>query len=911
MYGNQGAVDAREQIVSIALPKEINAQFSGESVLGSITTATETVAAISLSSVPADGMARFIPFSVTVPGNTTSLQFELRAFLNQLLDLPPASAADFENSLGCHFLEVCTVECSNLYLQQLQKHDLARSVFDGYAGASAAYVSEWGKIGTAAGTALSLGVLVPQLTGEFMTLAGLPLGASMQSAIMRGLVSAAIGTLQTAFIDMLRGDANSRALFNTARDNLTQASVNVNNVFVLINQVSDVAARQKFLQFWGNVAIKFNAVVAAVRAIELELDQLSALKLSRDSSRDDFVVAATNFCEARDALERCSTTLGRTACDAPPKPPPPTSPADDRKTWHVNIVSSWDPNQKLGPRGVSEARYVGADRALEYLVSFENSETASARAREINITDQLDITTLDLPTFSLGPIHFGSHDVTPPPGLSSYTAIVDLRPETDLLVDVDAHLDMTTGLARWRLTSIDPTTGGPPDDPLVGFLPPNKNPPEGSGGVLFTVMQKKTVVTETALENRAAIVFDANEPIVTQTWVNAVDRDAPVSKVDPLPGKFFVPRFVVRWSGTDVGAGVQMFDVFVSDNGGGFFPWLTRTAETQATFEGKNNHSYRFYSIAHDLVGNTEPVKSVGDTTTTIRIDTAPPVTSAEFLQSPKANGWNNSDVTILLASVDDADGSGVKEMSVTLSGAETGTYLVARDRKSVTVTSEGTTFVTYFARDEVGNREVEKVVVVKIDKTRPVVGATRFPTAAASGWNNSPVTVTFQCVDELSGLDVGSPPSPTTVSNEGAEQSVTGRCVDRAGNAASATIDNVNIDLSGPTISVLAAYPSLWPPNGKRRLDTISGSIGDGLSGTDSGTATFTVIDEYGHIQPTGALALSSDGRYSFTVMLEASRHGEDLDGRRYEIIIRASDKAGNYTSSRTEVVVPHDQRE
>ena len=36
----------------------------------------------------------------------------------------------------------------------------------------------------------------------------------------------------------------------------------------------------------------------------------------------------------------------------------------------------------------------------------------------------------------------------------------------------------------------------------------------------------------------------------------------------------------------------------------------------------------------------------------------------------------------------------------------------------------------------------------------------------------------------------------------------------------------------------------------------------------------------------------------------------GSDLDGRRYEIIVSASDKAGNGASASTFVVVPHDQR-
>ena len=35
--------------------------------------------------------------------------------------------------------------------------------------------------------------------------------------------------------------------------------------------------------------------------------------------------------------------------------------------------------------------------------------------------------------------------------------------------------------------------------------------------------------------------------------------------------------------------------------------------------------------------------------------------------------------------------------------------------------------------------------------------------------------------------------------------------------------------------------------------------------------------------------------GKYSFSVSLEASRLGDDADGRRYEVIVSAMDKAGN----------------
>jgi len=65
--------------------------------------------------------------------------------------------------------------------------------------------------------------------------------------------------------------------------------------------------------------------------------------------------------------------------------------------------------------------------------------------------------------------------------------------------------------------------------------------------------------------------------------------------------------------------------------------------------------------------------------------------------------------------------------------------------------------------------------------------------------------------------------------------------------------------------------------------------------------------MDEYGQIQPSGNLTLDADGRYAFTVVLQASRNGTDRDGRRYTITVSANDQAGNRGDALTLVIVPH----
>ena len=89
-----------------------------------------------------------------------------------------------------------------------------------------------------------------------------------------------------------------------------------------------------------------------------------------------------------------------------------------------------------------------------------------------------------------------------------------------------------------------------------------------------------------------------------------------------------------------------------------------------------------------------------------------------------------------------------------------------------------------------------------------------------------------------------------------------------------------------------------------------LSGTVRDeaGGSGVDANAAT-AVTDEYGSVQPSGPVTVAADGRYTFTVYLQASRHGSDKNGRQYSITVSAQDNAGNTWAATTDVIVPHDQ--
>ncbi len=282
----------------------------------------------------------------------------------------------------------------------------------------------------------------------------------------------------------------------------------------------------------------------------------------------------------------------------------------------INVVEAFDPNDKFGPVGVGPPRHVLGSEPLRYAVYFENKATATAPAQEVVVTDQLDANLLDLNSFRFGPLSFGDRRLIPIGG-TDFVTDVDLRPSKSLIVRVSGKLDTSSGLLTWRFVSLDPATGLPTTDPLAGFLPPNVNPPEGDGNILFTVSPKKDLPTGTVISNSASIVFDENSAIQTPTWSNTLDNSPPASRVHPLPATQSSASFNVQWSGMDAGAGISDYTIYVSDNGGPFTPWLTSSG-TQATFVSNANHTYSFFSVARDKAGNAEVVKTAAEASTQI-----------------------------------------------------------------------------------------------------------------------------------------------------------------------------------------------------------------------------------------------------------------------------------------------------
>jgi hypothetical protein len=378
---------------------------------------------------------------------------------------------------------------------------------------------------------------------------------------------------------------------------------------------------------------------------------------------------------------------------------------------HIISVFARDPNDKAGAQGVGMPRYLSGEEPVRYVVFFENEIDANAPAQKVVVTDQLDATKLDLDTFNFGPISFGKEKfLTPPAGLSEFIKDVDLRPANNLIVRINAKLDKTTGLLTWRFTSLDPVTGLPTEDPNAGFLPPNVNAPEGEGQVLFTVQPKQGITTGTEIGNRARIFFDNNPLIDTSEWLNTIDNTKPTSHIQPLPATQCATGISLQWSGTDAGAGIEDYTIFVSDNGGAFVPLRSNTTATSIVFQGAIGHTYSFYSVARDKTENFEDPPGSPDAS--VRVIAVAPATI-----TPPPN--------IVVATASDATACGT-----VISDAMLGTAVAHGNCLGVSISRIGVpanhffpvgdTLVTYIATDGAGNTSSASQRVTVTDKTPP-----------------------------------------------------------------------------------------------------------------------------------------------------------------------------------------------
>jgi hypothetical protein len=272
-----------------------------------------------------------------------------------------------------------------------------------------------------------------------------------------------------------------------------------------------------------------------------------------------------------------------------------------------------------------------------------------------------------------------------------------------------------------------------------------------------------------------------------------------------------------------------------------------------ATISGEGQNLTASSSVS-DKAGNS----TFATSTPAVKIDKTAPVTNAS---APPA--WNNENVTV------DLDGSdGLSSLAATYYKIDGGSQQTYSPVSKPSFSADGVYSLEYWSVDNAGNEESHHTIPVRIDKTPPTIAANLSPLPNTNGWNNGKVTVSFVCDDVLS--DIASCSADHVVSDEGANQEVSGQAVDNAGNSATAHT-SVSLDATPPTV---AANRSPVPnTNGWNNGNvTVSFSCDDGLSGIDicpaaqtlgegaNQSASGSAVDNAGNTASAGVSGINVD---------------------------------------------------
>lgn len=322
-----------------------------------------------------------------------------------------------------------------------------------------------------------------------------------------------------------------------------------------------------------------------------------------------------------------------------------------------NPVNSYDPNDIYGYQAESGSKAVRKGlKELYYTIEFENDTAfATASAQNVYLADTLDAKYFNLKSFKPTSLKIGNKTVELD-GDPNFVTTVDMRPAINSIAQVKCDYDNKKGIAKWHFSSLDPMTMEPVTYPMDGFLPINNSDGDGIGRVSFNINLRDDFEDGTEISNKASIVFDSNEAIITPTWTNVIDSIAPQSRIVGLE-LLNDTTVTLKLSGTDNYSGVWKYDLYVKmgDNASWF-----KLAEniTDSTYEYNINNEldYHFCTVATDSAGNVEPkiLKSegevsaytLGDANNDKVVDAADIVLAAQwFLGQDVDINWNATNV--------------------------------------------------------------------------------------------------------------------------------------------------------------------------------------------------------------------------------------------------------------------------
>jgi len=317
----------------------------------------------------------------------------------------------------------------------------------------------------------------------------------------------------------------------------------------------------------------------------------------------------------------------------------------------------------------------------------------------------------------------------------------------------------------------------------------------------------------------------------------------------------------------------------------------TQTYGSSLSINSEGLHQVNFWSV--DMLGNTESQQSV-----TVKIDFTGSTVQSSTAGTTAANNFFRSAVQVTLTTADNL--SGVASVYYRIDGGATNTYTSA-----FIVSGDGIHSVEYWSTDVAGNSGASYNIPVRIDMTGPVTQATLSGTLGTNGWYRSTAKVTLVSTDNFNGvsatyytIDGGSTKTYSqtfNVSSNGTH-TITYWSTDGITNVEPVKTLSVKVDTNKPEVTT-----TITPNSVLERSDpitvTVSGHVTDTVSSFQPGSASFSVVDEYGVAQPSGPVVLLSNGNYIFNLTLPATKNSGDRS-HNYTITVTGSDQAGNTNS-------------
>lgn len=296
------------------------------------------------------------------------------------------------------------------------------------------------------------------------------------------------------------------------------------------------------------------------------------------------------------------------------KPPKDNQDEHPSGSADIPVLASRDPNEIKGTKGYDAVgdtlQWVSINEVLPYTIYFENDPMlATAAAHRVTVRHKLHAKA-NKATFGVGSFGFNNRVFAVEGSPSSYQTRIDLVEDMGIYVDVVAGYDVVTDEAFWILQTIDPGTGLPPIGINDGFLPVNDSTHCGEGYVTFTIKPNELqCVTGDTITALATIVFDVNEAIPTNRWVNTIDALPPTTHLNGSELDGNTLRFQFSGNDDNGGCGIKQYKLYASDNYGAYQLYGTYPVGEEASYTTEYGHCYRFFCLGEDNVGNIEAMK--------------------------------------------------------------------------------------------------------------------------------------------------------------------------------------------------------------------------------------------------------------------------------------------------------------